>query len=507
MTLALEEQRRRAEETLTLIAAANAVESDLNARLLAAILAQGRLSAQVTESQADQAAASALLADAEMALTAALLARDTFAARLESAEIQKADTATRLASVEVALDEALLARATLGALLQVAQEQQIATTSRLASADEALATALSLRKELRENLLNEASRRGDIETRLQAVEVALATITNERDALLVRIENSDIDSQSVSANLTRARQALTVALAEADALRADLGDEDQLRKLLASALAAKLAAEQQVTNQLSAAEQRAILLATAQAELAKEEALSADSLRKVALLNETIAAVNSRLASLQVLLDASDVRDEDSKVEITNLSARLNTALARVASEQSLRARMEEAERIRLEEEARQLARYRSEFFGEIRAVLGDREGVRIVGDRFVFSSEVLFDTASVVLADGGKEQIARVVLILNDISGAIPPEIDWVIRVDGHTDSTALSGTGRYRDNWELSQARALAVVRYMIDELGFPPTRLAATGFGEFRPIAPGDSPEALAQNRRIELKLTER
>jgi chemotaxis protein MotB len=139
--------------------------------------------------------------------------------------------------------------------------------------------------------------------------------------------------------------------------------------------------------------------------------------------------------------------------------------------------------------------------------VLAGREGVRVVGDRFVFSSEVLFTAGSADLAPEGRAQIAGVVATLQEVAGQIPDGIDWIIRVDGHTDAIPLSGTGAFSDNWELSQARALSVVRYMQDELGFPPQRMAATGFGEYRPVADGDSPAALAANRRIELKLTER
>jgi chemotaxis protein MotB len=130
-----------------------------------------------------------------------------------------------------------------------------------------------------------------------------------------------------------------------------------------------------------------------------------------------------------------------------------------------------------------------------------------VVGDRFVFSSEVLFQPGSADLAPEGQAQIAQVVATLNEVLPEIPPGIDWIIRVDGHTDNVPLSGTGEFKDNWQLSQARSLAVVRYMSEVLGFPPERLAATGFGEYRPVAEGDSPEARAQNRRIELKLTER
>ena len=160
----------------------------------------------------------------------------------------------------------------------------------------------------------------------------------------------------------------------------------------------------------------------------------------------------------------------------------------------------------RLEREKRELEAYRSEFFGALRQILGGREDVRIEGDRFIFDSEVLFASGSATLSQGGREQIARVARVLDEISGQIPDDIDWIIRVDGHTDVTPVGG-GQFADNWELSQARALSVVRYMVDELGFPPGRLAANGFGEYQPIARGESPEALARNRRIELKLTER
>ncbi len=146
-------------------------------------------------------------------------------------------------------------------------------------------------------------------------------------------------------------------------------------------------------------------------------------------------------------------------------------------------------------------------FFGKLRQVLGNREGVQIVGDRFVFSSEVLFESARAELQPEGRAQVGRVAALLADVAGEIPDEVDWVIRVDGHTDNVPLSGRGAYRNNWELSQARALSVVEYMIDALGFPPDRLAATGFGEYRPVNPADTPEARAENRRIELKLTER
>ena len=166
-----------------------------------------------------------------------------------------------------------------------------------------------------------------------------------------------------------------------------------------------------------------------------------------------------------------------------------------------------EEEAKQLEAQAKDLEQYRSEFFGRLRDVLGSQEGVRIEGDRFVFSSEVLFPPGGAVLQEDGRHEIAKVASILRSVAADIPPEIDWVIRVDGHTDNVPLSGFGEFADNWELSQARALSVVKYMINFLGIPPDRLAANGFGQYQPIALGDSDEALAQNRRIELKFTEK
>jgi len=194
-------------------------------------------------------------------------------------------------------------------------------------------------------------------------------------------------------------------------------------------------------------------------------------------------------------------------VRMQPLGTELNAALARVAQEDRARRKLEEAERKRLEAQTKDLKKYRSEFFGRLRDLLGGQEGIRIEGDRFVFSSEVLFPPGGATLSVEGQQEIAKVAGILRGIANSIPPEIDWVIRVDGHTDNVPLSGFGEFRDNWELSQARALSVVRYMVDALGIPPDRLSANGFGEYQPVNPADTPEARAQNRRIELKLTEK
>ncbi|MGR3584829.1 MAG: OmpA family protein, partial [Pseudooceanicola nanhaiensis] len=185
----------------------------------------------------------------------------------------------------------------------------------------------------------------------------------------------------------------------------------------------------------------------------------------------------------------------------------LNAALAQAAAEQRRRAELEEAERKRLEAEKKDLEKYRSEFFGRLRDLMSDRDGVNVVGDRFVFSSEVLFAPGEARLSAEGQTEIAKVARLIEEIAAAIPQGIDWILQVDGHTDDVPLIPSAQFADNWELSQARALSVVRYMSDVLGLPPERLSANGFGQYQPLAEGDSPEARAQNRRIELKLTER
>lgn len=302
--------------------------------------------------------------------------------------------------------------------------------------------------------------------------------------------------------------AMTLAL-EAQRKKA----EDTLT-LLAAARADASEMDVKAAENLSKVERQAALLAVARQELSQEQEVSLEAQRKVALLNEQTLELRKQLDTLQGLLDFANAADKKSKVQIESLGKNLNTALARAAAEQKKlatanekMAALREAERRRLEDEAKDLRKFRSEFFGRLRDVLGSREGIRIDGDRFVFSSEILFDAGSADLGPRGQEEIAKVASIILDVADQIPAEIDWILRVDGHTDKVSLSGEGAYADNWELSQARALSVVKYLISDLGVSAGRLAANGFGEFQPIMDGDSPEALALNRRIELKLTEK
>jgi len=212
--------------------------------------------------------------------------------------------------------------------------------------------------------------------------------------------------------------------------------------------------------------------------------ISAKALAQVDILNQQISALRKQLAAIQEALQASESSGREAQAKIADLGQRLNVALAQKVQE---------------------LARYRSDFFGRLRQILGQRPDIRVVGDRFVFESSVLFESAKADISPAGKQSLDSLAAALLDLEREIPPDIPWILRVDGHTDSKAISG-GPFKSNWELSAARAIAVVQYLISK-GIEPTRLAAAGFGEFQPIDPGTDDEALAHNRRIELKLTER
>ncbi|MDP7123423.1 MAG: peptidoglycan -binding protein [Alphaproteobacteria bacterium] len=217
--------------------------------------------------------------------------------------------------------------------------------------------------------------------------------------------------------------------------------------------------------------------------LAQERELTRKQRDALDLLNQQIAAMRSQLVALNEALEAAEKKDEENQVKISNLGKRLNVALAGKVQE---------------------LAKYRSEFFGRLREVLGERKDVRVVGDRFVFQSEVLFDSGSDALGLEGQVQLDRLAETLLEIAVTIPEGLDWILRIDGHTDLVPISNE-RFRSNWELSAARAISVVKFLV-KAGIPANRLAATGFGEFSPLDPQKDEIAFRRNRRIEIKLTQ-
>ena len=252
---------------------------------------------------------------------------------------------------------------------------------------------------------------------------------------------------------------------------------------------------------------REISLQNLRSQLLTSENQKQISLDKIKYLNQETLSLASQLNDLKVLLNQFEIRDKETNAQVENLGSKLNSALAQVVIEQKKNAALE-AERIKkLEDEANELKNYRSEFFGNLRQILGNNKGIEIVGDRFVFPSEILFDLGSDELQEKGLFELSQMAKVIRKIVKEIPKEIDWVLRVDGHTDKTKFLNGGKFTDNWELSQARALSVVKYFISEELLPAERFAATGFGEFQPIDKGENEKALARNRRIEIKLTER
>jgi len=264
--------------------------------------------------------------------------------------------------------------------------------------------------------------------------------------------------------------------------------EDQLANLQASldgAMAERSRLQELLDRGAGAGATAEARIGSLSGQLDQERQISQRALSQVELLNQQIAALRKQIGALESALEVSETRDRESNAKIADLGRRLNVALAQRVQE---------------------LNRYRSDFFGRLREILSDRENIRIVGDRFVFQSEVLFPTGSEQINAAGQDEMAKLAGAILELQREIPPEINWVLRVDGHTDNIPLSGAGRYRDNWELSSARATSVVKFLIAQ-GVPANRLVAAGFGEFQPLDEADTPEARNRNRRIELKLTER
>jgi chemotaxis protein MotB len=269
-------------------------------------------------------------------------------------------------------------------------------------------------------------------------------------------------------------------------LQATLAERDELKGKVAE-LAAKAAAADQAASQLSEATTQLGAMRsraeTAEKALAAEQDTSRAAKAQVEELTAAVAALREQLAKISAALDLSESKTKTQEAQIADLGRRLNLALASKVQE---------------------LARYRSEFFGRLREIIGDRPDIRVVGDRFVFQSEVLFAPGKADLGDAAKAQLDPVIDALKKISAEIPSNLNWVLRVDGHTDKRPINNT-QFASNWELSAARAISVVNYMISQ-GIPANRLAAAGFADTQPLDPGNSEDAYRRDRRIELKLTE-
>jgi chemotaxis protein MotB len=341
---------------------------------------------------------------------------------------------------------------------------------------------------------------------------ALALLATQQDQAIVLAEK-EIERLAEAAAVEQLRKNFETSQAALSSLTLQLNEQrKQAEETLTMLAAAKSVEQYNPIEELTDAERRKALLAVAQTELLTIEEISTEAQRQMTLLSLEVAELRAQIGGLQSILGDFRRRDEANKVDITNLGGELNVALAQVASEERKNRLLQEAESDRLSKEAERLAlvaktleQYKSEFFGRMRLLLEGRDGVSIVGDRFVFSSEVLFASGRADLTPEGQTKIAKITEVLKGIASEMPADIDWILQVDGHTDDLAVTGGIEFRNNWELSQARALSVVLFMVNAIGMDPQRLSANGFGEFQPLNKDNTSAARAQNRRIELKLT--
>lgn len=323
---------------------------------------------------------------------------------------------------------------------------------------------------------------------LERLERDIAALRSVRDDLERRVGDlvAAVETSRTEAETLRAQsETLETTLAETRSLVGALRDtQKELQAEVASERERTILAQAELRErEVRLAEVQALYIARESA-LEEEQELSTEAKSRVSLLNQQIAALRQQLGALQAALDAAENKDEEQQVVISDLGRRLNQALAQKVEE---------------------LSRYRSEFFGRLREVLGNRRDVQIVGDRFVFQSEVLFASGSAELNDQGRVQLRELTATLLEIIPRIPEDINWILRVDGHTDSVPINSP-QFPSNWELSSARATNVAKFLI-EAGLPPNRVAAAGFGQFHPLDEGDDEIAYRRNRRIEMKLTER
>lgn len=400
----------------------------------------------------------------------------------------------------------------------------------LSGRDEALERLQRQVTELADLLALEQESSAELRLNMSELSASLQESTDARDELVLQLSQLEQRARDAEQALAAAqeeaaasrqaidveKETIKVQLAEIEQLKRDIDSLRQVRAELESdvgkltaelegrdetigqlrdrskELEAKIAEEQERTllsqkeveeRDIRLAELQALYLQTEDSLTAQREA-TGTAQRQVELLNQQLLALRDQLSRLEAALDAAEKKDEENQVVISDLGRRLNLALASKVEE---------------------LSRYRSEFFGRLRQVLADQRGVRVEGDRFVFQSEVLFGSGSAELETGGRDQLAKLADTLLDISAKIPPELNWIMRVDGHTDKIPIF-TAQFPSNWELSSARAISVVKFLVSQ-GVPADRLVAAGFGEFHPLDDSEDEIAFRRNRRIELKLTQR
>ncbi|MBP3126023.1 peptidoglycan -binding protein [Thalassospira sp. ER-Se-21-Dark] len=356
-------------------------------------------------------------------------------------------------------------------LLMIFVIAQVYLGAALSGRDEALSDLTAQVNELTNLLSLERGNNQRMELELTQLTTELSNTADQRDELRARAATLADQLAAAELSTDEIEQKLLAALASLEDKEAEL---TELRETTG----------EKITDQETRIDELSALLASRAAELEEQKNLSDEAKAQVAALNQQMLALRQQLARIEAALETSERENEEKDAQIVNLGNRLNAALATKVAE---------------------LQRYRSEFFGRLREVLGDRQDIRVVGDRFVFQSEVLFGSGEAELGEEGKDQLAKLGETLTTIAADIPDDIDWVMRVDGHTDKVPIRNL-QFASNWELSAARAISVVKFLIDQ-GVPPNRLVAAGFGEYQPLDNRDDEIAYRRNRRIEFKITER
>ena len=386
---------------------------------------------------------------------------------------------------------------------------QFYLTDALSGRDAALKQLTAQVNQLTDILALERRQSADLKLNLTQLTSQLAAVTQQRDALTTQVQELAAKADEATKKLSESEAALAEAqrsvstdkdqielqVRQIASLQNDIDALKQVRADLEGKVAALAAQSQQNAQDLTAARDRSKELeaklstaeertALAQKDIDARDVRIAQQESTLGDLNTQLAALKDQLARIAQALDASEAQSKDQQIQLADLGRRLNQALASKVEE---------------------LARYRSEFFGRLRAVLGDRQDIRVVGDRFVFQSEVLFPPGSAALSPEAKDRLKPLADAIREIVPKLPTDLPWVLQIGGHTDKLPIS-TAQFPSNWELSAARALSVVRYLAEQ-GIPADRLSAAGYGEYEPVDARDTPDAYAKNRRIELKLTER
>jgi chemotaxis protein MotB len=363
--------------------------------------------------------------------------------------------------------------------------------------------------QLSQQLAASAKARDTLSQQLATLQSQAQQLTAQRDALLTQVQQLGAQRETVSQQLTQSNTQLADAqhqlaaaqqqlaamkqqMAELDktvtadkaTIQARLSDLANLQSQAQALSALRDELEKQAQDAAARAMTEQERHAAVEAQLADEKKLGDSARAQIALLNQNVDQLKQQLAAVSQALDLAQAQGRDKDAQIVNLGQKLNAALAAKVQE---------------------LQQYRSEFFGKLRQVLAGRPGIQIVGDRFVFQSEVLFPVGSAVLTTAGEAQMTALAITIKDIATEIPSDLNWVLRVDGHTDPQPVKG-GQFASNWELSAERAITVVKLLIAD-GVPAEHLAAAAFGEYQPIVPGNTPDDYAKDRRIELRLTDR